>query len=167
MVLALPPKVTHKTSAPTGKTGRDPGYIGIKSTVGLGVYVKRGDKTFPLPPGTALHPGDRIRLLPASAEHSYLLVLYQDPAGEVQVVYPWAANRSGPLPQPGELLDDALLLDDTLGTIRIVGLFSEEPLNGELAAGWLKKSARAVPPAGGIGGQKVRVVELKLNKGGE
>lgn len=167
LVLSLPSKVVHDATAPPGAGKRDPGYIGIKSAVGLAVYVKRGDKTFPLPPGTALRPGDRIRLLPASAEHDYLLVLYQDPAGEVQVVYPWASNRSGPLPQPGELLDDALLLDDTLGAIQIVGLFSDKPVNGELAAGWLRNNAALLPVANAIGGHDVKVMVLNLNKGGE
>jgi len=164
LALVLPGLFGDDTSPPPPSSPQTEGYVGIKSTAGLGVYVKRGKDSFPLKPGGALHPGDRIRLMPMSAEHRYLLVIYVDARGEVQVVYPWGASRSGPLPETGELLDDALLLDDTLGTIRIVGLFSHEPLAAKPAVERVLAREGGLASTDSVSGQKVEAVVLDLQK---
>lgn len=167
LALVLPGLFGDDTSPVPPPSPQTKGYVGIKSAAGLGVYVKRGEDSFPLKPGGALHPGDRIRLMPMSAEHRYLLVIYVDARGEVQVVYPWGASRSGPLPETGELLEDALLLDETLGTIQIVGLFSHEPLDAKPAVDRLLEREGGLASTDSVSGQKAEVVVLHLQKRGK
>ncbi|XXT17552.1 DUF4384 domain-containing protein [Sorangium sp. So ce429] len=111
----------------------------IKGANGIGFYVKRGGSVQPGGAGERLHPGDAIQFTYSAAEARYLVILSVDGASQASVYYP-----SGPVAariQPGRdvVLPQSTVLDDTLGTERIYGLFcaeavAVEPLRAALAA---------------------------------
>ena len=111
-------------------------YVGTKASVGLAVYVWRGEKARRLLPGEVLHPGDSIRLLPSAEGQRFLLVLVHDTMGEIQVVHPLNGRRSVPLPLPGEPVAGALELDEQTGTEMLVALYTKEPLAAADAMAW-------------------------------
>ncbi|WP_437544106.1 DUF4384 domain-containing protein [Sorangium sp. So ce367] len=124
-----------------GPEGRDAELPGerIKGAEHIGFYVKRGGSVLPGGAGERLHPGDAIQFTYSSAEARYLVILSVDGASQASVYYP-----SGPVAariEPGRevLLPQSTVLDDTLGTERIFGLFCSEaiavePLRAALAA---------------------------------
>ncbi|WP_438024262.1 DUF4384 domain-containing protein [Sorangium sp. So ce233] len=111
----------------------------IKGASGIGFYVKRGGSVLPGGAGERLQPGDAIQFTYSAAETRYLVILSVDGASQASVYYP-----SGPVAariEPGRdvLLPQSTVLDDTLGTERIYGLFcaeaiAVEPLRAALAA---------------------------------
>jgi len=142
-----------------------PPYDGIKSTVGLGLFVKRGDDVFRHEPGTPLHPGDAIRFLPLAPHHDYLLVLHIGATGEVEVAYPWQGTASGRLPKPGKATKGAAKLDEKLGNEVVVAFYSDSPVAAFVARLWVHgQSGR--PESGKVrqGGQVVEVVVLEYVK---
>ncbi|AGP40439.1 hypothetical protein [Sorangium cellulosum] len=120
----------------------------IKGAERLGFYVKRGEQVLPGGAGERLLPGDALQFTTTSAEARYLAILSVDGASQASVYYP-----SGPLAErvePGRdvPLPQSTVLDDTLGTERIYGLFcaeaiTVEPLRAALAA---NPDALSVPP---------------------
>ncbi|AUX46977.1 hypothetical protein SOCE26_084870 [Sorangium cellulosum] len=120
----------------------------IKGASRLGFYVKRGEHVLPGGSGERLLPGDALQFTYSSAEARYLVILSIDGASHVSVYYP-----DGPLAAPIQagrdvLLPQSTVLDDTLGTERIHGLFCSEavavePLRAALAA---HPGAPPVPP---------------------
>ncbi|MGK3985504.1 DUF4384 domain-containing protein [Sorangium sp. So ce136] len=120
----------------------------VKGAERIGFYVKRGGSVLPGGAGERLLPGDAIQFTYSSAEARYLVILSVDGASQASVYYP-----SGPVAariEPGRdvLLPQSTVLDDTLGTERIFGLFCSEalavePLRAALAA---HPDAPPVPP---------------------
>jgi hypothetical protein len=130
------------------------GYARKGGNFGLSVYVLHreaggpADATGQLHTGEPLHPGDRIRLQLTSQEAGYALVLGVDAAAKVSVYHPQAsaaqpiaATSSG----AGELLPQAIELDDTLGPETLVALRCKQPLPVSAAVA----AARALGTAGG------------------
>ncbi|MDC0678711.1 DUF4384 domain-containing protein [Sorangium atrum] len=125
-------------AAPEGRDAEIPGER-IKGAERIGFYVKRGGSVLPGGAGERLQPGDAIQFTYSSAEAGYLVILSVDGASQASVYYP-----SGPVAariEPGRevLLPQSTVLDDTLGTERIFGLFCSEaiavePLRAALAA---------------------------------
>ncbi|WP_437793460.1 DUF4384 domain-containing protein [Sorangium sp. So ce693] len=125
-------------AAPEGRDAEIPGER-IKGAERIGFYVKRGGSVLPGGAGERLQPGDAIQFTYSSAEARYLVILSVDGASQASVYYP-----SGPVAariEPGRevLLPQSTVLDDTLGTERIFGLFCSEaiavePLRAALAA---------------------------------
>ncbi|WP_437658469.1 DUF4384 domain-containing protein [Sorangium sp. So ce1182] len=125
-------------AAPDGREAERPGER-IKGAERIGFYVKRGGSVLPGGAGERLLPGDAIQFTYSSAEARYLVILSVDGASQASVYYP-----SGPVAariEPGRdvLLPQSTVLDDTLGTERIYGLFCSEatavePLRAALAA---------------------------------
>ncbi|WP_437587258.1 DUF4384 domain-containing protein [Sorangium sp. So ce1000] len=125
-------------AAPEGRDAEIPGER-IKGAERIGFYVKRGGSVLPGGAGERLHPGDAIQFTYSSTEARYLVILSVDGASQASVYYP-----SGPVAariEPGRevLLPQSTVLDETLGTERIFGLFCSEalavePLRAALAA---------------------------------
>ncbi|HTN87278.1 MAG TPA: DUF4384 domain-containing protein [Sorangium sp.] len=125
-------------AAPGGPDAEIPGER-IKGAERIGFYVKRGGSVLPGGAGERLLPGDAIQFTYSSAEARYLMILSVDGASQASVYYP-----SGPVAariEPGRdvLLPQSTVLDDTLGTERIYGVFcaeaiAVEPLRAALAA---------------------------------
>lgn len=125
-------------AAPGGRETESTGER-LKGAGRIGFYVKRGGHVLPGGAGERLQPGDAIEFTYSSAEARYLVILSVDGASQASVYYsngPLAARiepgRDVPLPQ-------STVLDDTLGTERIHGLFCSEaiavePLRAALAA---------------------------------
>ncbi|WP_433929427.1 DUF4384 domain-containing protein [Sorangium cellulosum] len=134
-------------AAPGGADAEIPGER-IKGAERLGFYVKRGEQVLPGGAGERLLPGDALQFTTTSAEARYLAILSVDGASQVSVYYP-----SGPLAariEPGREapLPQSTVLDATLGTERIYGVFcaeaiAVEPLRAALAA---NPDALSVPP---------------------
>ncbi|AUX22295.1 hypothetical protein SOCEGT47_027960 [Sorangium cellulosum] len=125
-------------AAPGGREAEISGER-VKGAERIGFYVKRGGSVLPGGAGERLQPGDAIQFTYSSAEARYLVILSVDGASQASVYYP-----SGPVAariEPGRevLLPQSTVLDDTLGTERIFGLFCSEaiavePLRAALAA---------------------------------
>ncbi|WP_437895676.1 DUF4384 domain-containing protein [Sorangium sp. So ce124] len=125
-------------AGPEGRDAEIPGER-IKGAERIGFYVKRGGSVLPGGAGERLQPGDAIQFTYSSTEARYLAILSVDGASQASVYYP-----SGPVAariEPGRevLLPQSTVLDDTLGTERIFGLFCSEaiavePLRAALAA---------------------------------
>jgi len=132
----------------------------------LAVHVKRGERVSPYEPGTALHPGDRLRIVPVAPERKHLLLLLRDAAGKVQVLYPWAGSTSGPLPPPGEALPGSFGLDAVLGDEMLVGLASDAPLEAAKIMAWLEQASGSLAPgsAAPVEGADLVVVQYRKVK---
>ncbi|XXX74892.1 DUF4384 domain-containing protein [Sorangium sp. So ce134] len=134
-------------AAPGAREEVSPGER-IKGGERLGFYVKRGEQVVPGGAGERLLPGDALQFTYTSAEARYLAILSVDGASQASVYYP-----SGPLAariEPGRdvPLPQSTVLDGTLGTERIYGVFcaeaiTVEPLRAALAA---NPDALSVPP---------------------
>ncbi|MBM4355991.1 MAG: hypothetical protein FJ109_19750 [Deltaproteobacteria bacterium] len=130
-----------------GSSGPEDSYVGQRGAATMVVHVKRGDRVMPYEPGTALHPGDRLRIVPVAPERKHLLLLLRDAGGRVQILYPWAGSTSGPLPPPGEALPGSFGLDAVLGDEVLVGLASDAPVEAAPIAAWFERSADSLSPA--------------------
>ena len=114
------------------------GYVGTKSSVGLMLYVKRNDRVFHHREGEPLRGGDMVRVVPVSAEHGFLLLLYRDSDGEVQVVHPWEETESSPISKPSSPLAGSLILDPNPGIEYVLGFFSDSAVPAKSAVEWVR-----------------------------
>ncbi len=122
-----------------GEVGHPPkraGYVGIKASPNLLLYVRRGTSQFRFDSGTTLQEGDRVRLRPIAAGSELLLVLHRDSEGTYQVVYPWDGAASAEAPAAGDALAGSVQLDSSLGSECFAALFSSAPLAATAAERW-------------------------------
>lgn len=131
-----------------GTQTEDDIYIGVKGgKPSLEVFALRGDgAAFEVKPGAQLQPKDRIRFVVNPASAKYLLIASKDGAGAFSVYYPFGAQQSERLeasvPKRVEL-PKAVELDATLGTERLVAVFSDAPVKAADVEAALKTNASA------------------------
>jgi hypothetical protein len=130
-------------------------YIGIKGGPGLEVFAERGGKQFPVKPGAALQPKDKVRFVVNSAGSKYVLIASRDGAGNFTVYYPYNGLESAPLAQ--RELPGSIELDEVTGKEWLVAVFSDAPVKAN-AVKTLMEGAREQ----GIEG--ARVVDLRFDK---
>jgi hypothetical protein len=119
-----------------GTQTEDDAYVGIKGGApSFEVVAMRGTAggPFPVKDGVELQPNDRIRFLVNPAGARYLMVASTDGAGVFSVYHPFGAAQSQPLAEVKNKVElpGAVELDGTLGSERVVAVFSEEPLKAE------------------------------------
>ncbi len=109
----------------------------IKGGVGLSFHVRSADGVRDGAPGAVLHPGDAIQLRYSTPAHRHLVVVSLDSRGAVTPFYEAGGHSLAIEPGSGQLLAGSVVLDDALGPERVVGCFSDAPLNtaAVLAAG--------------------------------
>jgi hypothetical protein len=101
----------------------------IKSGVGLTFHVRTAEGVADGQPGGTYHPGDAIQLRYTSPKPGHLVVVSLDARGAVTPFYDADGRSLNVAPGTAELLDGSVVLDDALGTERIIGCFSETPLS--------------------------------------
>lgn len=136
-------------------SGPDEAYIGIKGGPGLEVFAERAGKQFPVKPGAALQPHDKVRFVVNSAGSKYVLIASRDGAGNFTVYYPYNGLESAPL-QSREL-PGSIELDEVTGKESLVAVFSDAPVKAEAVKSLLEGARQK-----GIEG--ARVVDLTFDK---
>jgi len=107
-----------------------------KGATQLGFFVTGAEGTRVGAPGEIVHPGDTLTFTVSAPAATHVAILSRDGAGKASVYHPEVAVVAG----RGTLLPTATVLDETLGTERIVAVFCEgaidvEPLRLSLARG--------------------------------
>ncbi|MGV3621904.1 MAG: hypothetical protein ACO1OB_13860 [Archangium sp.] len=127
-----------------GTQTEDDLYVGIKGQPTLEVYAQRGSGgSFAVSPGATLQPSDKIRFVVNPAGSKYVMVASHDGAGVFSVYSPFNANMSQPVDAKSKLeLPGAVELDSTLGTERVIAVFSDEPLTASQVEAALKADAK-------------------------
>lgn len=116
-------------------------YIGIKGTLGLQVFCRRGEQVFRVNQGDRLVPGDMLRFVPALPGPGFLLVVSVNERGGLNVYYPLGGNAALSA-EPGEHpLPKSVVLDEVGGDERIFALFSDKPfgldqVSQSVSEGW-------------------------------
>jgi hypothetical protein len=110
---------------------RDHGELGDVRTKGashLELFVEHGGAVRAAGPDEPVAPGDRLQFAYSSADAQFLAIVSIDAAGTASVYY--AANDGAAPISAGEhvTVDRSIVLDDTLGTETIYGLFCTRPI---------------------------------------
>jgi hypothetical protein len=130
--------------------------IRLKGSTSLLVARRRGNTAEPLSDGARLAPRDRIRFI-CTTRRAYAMIVNVEARGAVQSFYPYPAGSSvalGPARPDGtrhEVLGGSIELDESLGTERFVGVFSDAPLSFAQVAAAIE---RAYPRDGGPRGPR-------------
>ena len=125
----------------------EPDGILIKGTGSLTVHCKRAGETFVLAPDAPVRAGDALRFeIFSGAPQTHALVIGIDARGAVSVYAPFG-GEAGVKITPGapNLLDDAILLDDSGLDELLVALVSAQRIEAESA----KRAARDAWAAAG------------------
>ncbi|MFZ5445064.1 MAG: hypothetical protein ACOZQL_34055 [Myxococcota bacterium] len=128
-----------------GTQTEDDAYVGIKGGAAhqpsFEVHAVRGQgSSFPVKDGVELQPNDRIRFVVNPAGAKFLMVASTDGAGVFSVYHPFGAIESQPVPELKTKVElpTAVELDGTLGSERLVAVFSEEPIKASEVEAALK-----------------------------
>jgi hypothetical protein len=115
--------------------GRHEGEIRTKGRPALAFFVKHGDAVREGVPGEAVSPNDAINFVVSTEQPAFLAIISVDGAGKVSVYYPEGATAAAIAVGRDHVLPRSVLLDDTLGPERVVGVFCDQPMVvAELAA---------------------------------
>jgi hypothetical protein len=129
------------TTGPGTQT-EDDSYVGLKggqAAPSFEVIAMRGAGQFPVKDDTVLQPNDRIRFVVNPAGAKYLLVASTDGAGLFSVYHPFGAAQSHPLDGKAKVeLPGAVELDETLGSEKLVAVFSDQPITAQQVEAALK-----------------------------
>lgn len=98
--------------------------IAVRGGVSVQAAVLRGGQAEVLRPGSALRPGDRIRLRIDDPHGGYVAVLLQERSCATEVVY--APDEVGALAPGSHTLPGSLELDEQLGEERLYVILSAE-----------------------------------------
>ena len=106
-----------------------------KGKPALAFYVKHGDAVREGAPGEVVCPNDAINFVVSTEQPAFLAIISVDGAGKVTAYYPDGPTAAAVPAGRDRVLPRSVLLDDTLGLERIVGLFCDRPTGvAELAA---------------------------------
>jgi len=106
-----------------------------KGRPALSFYVKHGDAVREGAPGEVVCPNDAINFVVSTERPAFLAIISVDGAGKVSAYYPDGATAAAIGAGRDHVLPRSVLLDDTLGLERIVGVFCDRPMAvAELAA---------------------------------
>ena len=102
----------------------------------LDVFIHNGEKARLAIDGEQVYPGERVGFQISAAQAGYLLIAGQDEASNTYLGYPQdregAASRLEVNGAPGPIkLDQALLLDDVLGTEKLVAMYCPDTFSFE------------------------------------
>ncbi|MCA1663680.1 MAG: hypothetical protein LC659_05335, partial [Myxococcales bacterium] len=96
-----------------------------KGSVGFGFYVKHGDDVRLADPDENVAPGDALRFFYTAPEGTRLAIVSVDPAGRASVYHP-AGDQLAPVGAAHQqLLDESIVLDDSVGTEQLYALFCD------------------------------------------
>lgn len=124
---------------------RDGAETRSKGKPALAFYVKHGDVVREGGPGEVVYPNDAINFTVSTDGPAFLAIVSVDGAGKVSAYYPADPAATAIPPGRDQVLPRSVLLDDTLGLERVVGVFCNRPFAvAELAAA----VARDAIPAG-------------------
>jgi hypothetical protein len=106
-----------------------------KGKPGLAFYVKHGDAVREGAPGEVVYPDDAINFVVSTERPAFVAIISVDGAGKVSTYYPDGPTATAIPAGREQVLSRSVLLDDTLGLERVVGLFCDRPVVvAELAA---------------------------------
>ena len=101
----------------------------------LAFYVKHGQAVREGAPGDVVCPNDAINFVVSTEQPAFVAIISIDGAGKVSAYYPEGATAAAIPAGRDQVLPRSVLLDDTLGLERIVGVFCDRPMEvAELAA---------------------------------
>jgi hypothetical protein len=106
-----------------------------KGKPALSFYVKHGEVVREGGPGELVCPNDAINFTVSTDQPAFLAIISVDGAGKVSAYYPDGPASAAIPAGRDQVLPSSVLLDDTLGLERVVGVFCDRPLLvAELAA---------------------------------
>ncbi|HSR99396.1 MAG TPA: hypothetical protein VLM79_20230 [Kofleriaceae bacterium] len=109
--------------------------IRSKGKPALAFYVKHGDAVREGAPGEVVGPKDAINFVVSTEQPAFLAIISVDGAGKVSAYYPEGPTAAAIPAGRDRVLPRSVLLDDTLGLERVVGVFCDRPIAvAELAA---------------------------------
>lgn len=119
-----------------------------KGKPALAFYVKHGELVREGGPGEIVRPGDAINFTLSTDAPAYVAIISVDGAGVVSAYYPEGATAAAIPAGRDQVLPRSVLLDDTLGSERVVAAFCDRPIAvAEIAAA----VARGAIPSGCVG----------------
>jgi len=99
-----------------------------KGKPALTFYVKHSEVVREGGPGEVVYPNDAINFTVSTEVPAYLAIVSVDGAGKVSAYYP-AGPAAAAIPTGrDQVLPRSVLLDDTLGVERVVGVFCDRPI---------------------------------------
>jgi hypothetical protein len=114
---------------------RDDAETRSKGKPALAFYVKHDQVVREGSRGEVVYPSDAINFAVSTDGPAFLTIISVDGAGKVSPYYPDGPAAAAILAGRDQVLPRSVLLDDTLGLERIVGVFCDRPsLVAELAA---------------------------------
>ena len=106
-----------------------------KGKPALAFYVKHGDAVREGAPGEAVYPNDAINFVVSTERPAFLAIISVDGAGKVSAYYPDGPTAAAIPAGRDHVLPRSVLLDDTLGHERVIGVFCDRAMVvAELAA---------------------------------
>ena len=119
---------------PMGATTLTPDTFRIKGGFDVEFFIKNDKTTRRAEPGLSIYPGDRVGFRVSTKASGHLLIAGMDGQGEPYLCYPQDGEGKssviGPSDQP-QTLDQAVELDEVLGTETFVALFCDGPITFE------------------------------------
>jgi hypothetical protein len=106
-----------------------------KGKPALSFYVKHGEVVREGGPGEVVCPNDSINFTVSTDQPAFLAIISVDGAGKVSAYYPDGPTTAAIPVGRDQVLPRSVLLDDTLGLERVVGVFCDRSIAvAELAA---------------------------------
>ena len=105
-------------------------YAGVRGgsqakAAGLIAYGRRGDETWPLAPGAALHAGEEVLLKVRTDRPRYLEVRLRGAGANERTIFPGGGATEAALVKSGEALPLSVALDAATKRLIIVGTFAD------------------------------------------
>lgn len=118
----------------------------VRGSFHLQVFVHDGAGARRAKDGEAVHPGDRIGFKAELPRDGHLLIAGVDAKDEPYLCFPQdGRGKAAPVTRGAAGTDQAVRLDDVLGTEEIVAVFCEQPFDFAATAARLKRDRKAVP----------------------
>jgi hypothetical protein len=106
-----------------------------KGKPALAFYVKHGDVVRAGAPGEVVYPNDAINFTVSTNQPAFVAIISVDGAGKLSAYYPDGPAATAIPGGRDQVLPRSVLLDDTLGLERVVGVFCDRSIAvAELAA---------------------------------
>lgn len=142
-------------------------HFRVKGSLNVDFFVKRDAKTERLSNGALVFPGDRIGFQVSTPMAGHLMVFGIDDTKEPYLCYPQSnEERSiafGPTKEM-RTLDQAIALDDTLGSEHILAVFCKKPFQFDLLREQLLNTDVTAETIFEVDGQRCRHRRIQLKK---
>jgi hypothetical protein len=157
--IARPPSEPPRDERTAGLPLEDPGTRSKGGGSRIGFYVARGDAVALGAPGEVVHANDRLQFTYSSADPAYFALLSIDGARKASIYFPAGAVAAPIQPGEGVPLPSSVVLDATLGSETIYGLFCDAPVELEPLRAALESAPERAPAPAGCRVDRVQIVK--------